>query len=153
TRFGTWRPTCFTSPTSAATGEFHRQARLLLPPKRRGSRQRRQTSDLPIRQPPRKGNDPTREVSMDLEAKQHELEVLRARVRRIEDDLASATSEHNWPPRGYYAAYYATTGFMLGIFGAATSLLVNVIAAPIAGKNPLELIRIYLTFPLGEQAL
>ena len=29
----------------------------------------------------------------------------------------------------------------------------NVICAPIAGKTPLELIRIYLTFPLGEKAL
>ena len=27
------------------------------------------------------------------------------------------------------------------------------IGAPIAGKNPLELIRVYLTFPLGESAL
>ena len=42
---------------------------------------------------------------------------------------------------------------MLGIFGAMTSLLVNVICAPIAGKTPLELIRVYLTFPLGEKAL
>jgi hypothetical protein len=33
------------------------------------------------------------------------------------------------------------------------SLLFNVIGAPIAGKSPLELIRIYLTFPLGGQAL
>lgn len=42
---------------------------------------------------------------------------------------------------------------MLGIFGAMTSLLANVVCAPIAGKTPLELIRIYLTFPLGEKAL
>ena len=33
------------------------------------------------------------------------------------------------------------------------SLLFNVIGAPIAGKTPLELIRVYLTFPLGERAL
>lgn len=33
------------------------------------------------------------------------------------------------------------------------SLLFNVIGAPIAGKTPLELIRVYLTFPLGEKAL
>ena len=42
---------------------------------------------------------------------------------------------------------------MLGIFGAMASLLFNVIGAPIAGKTPLELIRVYLTFPLGEKAL
>uniref|UniRef100_A0A7C2JYY5 Uncharacterized protein n=1 Tax=Schlesneria paludicola TaxID=360056 RepID=A0A7C2JYY5_9PLAN len=33
------------------------------------------------------------------------------------------------------------------------SLLANVIGAPTAGKSPLELIRVYLTFPLGEKAL
>ena len=58
-----------------------------------------------------------------------------------------------WQASGYYAAYYATAGFLLGTFGAMASLLFNVIGAPIAGKSPLELIRIYLTFPLGEQAL
>ena len=54
-----------------------------------------------------------------------------------------------WQPSGYYTAYYATAGFLLGSFGAMASLLFNVIGAPIAGKSPLELIRIYLTFPLG----
>ena len=58
-----------------------------------------------------------------------------------------------WQPSGYYTAYYATAGFLLGSVGAMASLLFNIIGAPIAGKSPLELIRIYLTFPLGEQAL
>ena len=42
---------------------------------------------------------------------------------------------------------------MLGGAGALTSLMLNVIGAPLFGKYPLELIRVYLTFPLGEQAL
>ena len=58
--------------------------------------------------------------------------------------------QHGWQASGYYTAYYATAGFLLGIFGAMASLLFNVIGAPIAGKTPLELIRVYLTFPLGE---
>jgi hypothetical protein len=58
-----------------------------------------------------------------------------------------------WPPQNFYPEYYATTGFILGMVAAAASLLINVIGAPIAGKSPLELIRIYLTFPLGERAL
>ena len=33
------------------------------------------------------------------------------------------------------------------------ALLANVVLAPMAGKHPLELIRVFLTFPLGEQAL
>ncbi len=85
--------------------------------------------------------------------KQQELLELRDRVRALESELAVAETHQHWPPQGFYLEYYATTGFMLGMFAAAMSLLVNVIGAPIAGKSPLELIRVYLTFPLGERAL
>ena len=54
---------------------------------------------------------------------------------------------------GYYTAYYATTGFLLGGVAAMTSLLFNVIGSLAFDKNPLELIRVYLTFPMGEEAL
>lgn len=90
---------------------------------------------------------------MDIPAKKKELSQLRDQVRRLEDELLQAEPAQQWQPPKYYPAYHATTGFLLGIFGAAASLLVNVIGAPIVGKNPLELIRIYLTFPLGAQAL
>ena len=56
-------------------------------------------------------------------------------------------------PKGYYLAYYATTGFMLGIFGAMSSLIFNVVGSTFFDKHPLELIRVYLTFPLGDKAL
>jgi hypothetical protein len=42
---------------------------------------------------------------------------------------------------------------VLGLCGAATSLLFNVVGSLVVGQHPLELIRIYLTFPLGESAL
>lgn len=87
------------------------------------------------------------------QAKQNELDSLKARVQELESELAQSESAVDWPPKGFYAEYYATTGFILGIFGAAMSLLVNVIGAPIVGKSPLELIRVYLTFPLGDKAL
>ncbi len=85
--------------------------------------------------------------------KVQELEELRTRVRELETQVEAEKTAGQWPPKGFYAEYYATTGFILGMFGAAMSLLVNVIGAPIAKKSPLELIRIYLTFPLGEKAL
>lgn len=91
-------------------------------------------------------------MSADLR-KIQELDELRARVRQLEAELQSESTGGQWPPKGFYSEYYATTGFILGMFGAAISLLVNVIGAPMAGKSPLELIRIYLTFPLGENAL
>lgn len=90
-------------------------------------------------------------MSSDLDGKYAELEKLRARVRELEAELENERPA--WAPHGTYSAYDATAGFLLGMFGAAASLLVNVIGAPIAGKSPLELIRVYLTFPLGEQAL
>ncbi len=90
---------------------------------------------------------------MDVQTKQQELERLRAQVQELEDQFSREAAEQGWQATGYYTAYYATAGFMMGIFGAMASLLFNVIGAPIVGKSSLELIRIYLTFPLGAQAL
>jgi hypothetical protein len=80
-----------------------------------------------------------------------ELEELRRRVAALEREIA-APPEH-WQATGYYAAYYATTGFILGMFGAAASLLFNIVGSLIVNQHPLKLIQVYLTFPLGEKAL
>jgi len=88
-----------------------------------------------------------------LGTKRRELEELQARVRQLEVEIAAQAPQGQWPPRGFYGAYYANSGFMLGLFASMASLLVNVIGAPLAGRSPLELIRVYLTFPLGEHAL
>lgn len=88
-----------------------------------------------------------------LEAKKRELAELQARVRQLEDDIATVEWGGEWPPRSFYLAYYANSGFMLGGIAAVVSLLVNMLGAPLAGKSPLELIKVYLTFPLGERAL
>ena len=92
---------------------------------------------------------------MDLEIKRQELEELRQRTAELEQELASGGDggEAQWPPQGFYGMYYATTGFMLGALGATVSLVVNALLAPLAGKSPLELIKVYLTFPMGERAL
>lgn len=90
----------------------------------------------------------------DVARKQAEIEELRERVRQLEAELSAAGEQPApWPPAGFYWEYYATTGFLLGMLGAMSSILINVIGAPIAGKSPLELVRIYLTFPLGARAL
>lgn len=89
---------------------------------------------------------------MEQSSKQREFEELKARIHVLEEELADIATPH-WQPGEYYPAYQATAGFLLGMLGAGAAMLVNVIGAPIAGKHPLELIRVYLTFPLGAKAL
>jgi hypothetical protein len=93
---------------------------------------------------------------MDRDAKLREIAELRERIGRLEaelTDIDTAAGAGGWKPSGYYATYYATAGFMLGMFGAVASLLVNIIGAQLMGMFPLKLISVYLTFPLGERAL
>ena len=89
---------------------------------------------------------------MDTQAKKSELAELKQRVADLESQIAAETDYKPFSPEGYYTAYFATTGFMLGIFGATTSLLFNVVGSVLTGRHPLEIIRSYLTFPLGDQA-
>ncbi len=89
---------------------------------------------------------------MDLSQKLRRIDELREELTVLENEVAAA-QQTSWPPEGFYGSYYATTGFMLGGIGAVTSLLANVVAAPVVGKSPLELIKVFLTFPFGERAL
>lgn len=69
------------------------------------------------------------------------------------DLYSEGLAQPSWPPKEYYTAYHIMAGMVLGFLGATTSLLVNVVGAAMVNKHPLELIRVYLTFPLGERAL
>lgn len=90
-------------------------------------------------------------MATDPAAKARELASLRERVAELEAELEPAATA--WQAQGFYAAYYATTGFILGSFGAAASLLFNIVGSTLIGQHPLKLIQVYLTFPLGEKAL
>jgi hypothetical protein len=90
---------------------------------------------------------------MDREAKQRELEQLREAVRRLERELAPESLRPEWPPREYYFTYHVLGGFVLGMAGALTSLVFNVVGSSLIGQDALQLIRVYLTFPLGDAAL
>jgi hypothetical protein len=80
-----------------------------------------------------------------------ELEQLRSRVGALELELHGRPP--HWQATGFYGAYYATAGFVLGMFGAVTSLTLNVVGSLLFEQHPLRLIQVYLTFPLGERAL
>lgn len=91
----------------------------------------------------------------DRADREKRLAELRTQVAELEAELSRPGNgpPPQWQATGYYTAYYATTGFILGGIAAMSSLLVNVVGALVFGKQPLELIRVYLTFPMGEQAL
>lgn len=89
---------------------------------------------------------------MNQEALIRELATLRERIEEIEGQLAKPSALDRLRPKGMYPAYDVTAGCVLGMFGAATSLLFNVIGSLVVGQHPLQIIRVYLTFPMGEQA-
>ena len=92
----------------------------------------------------------------DVAAKHKRLAELQAEAARLEAEVeaeAFAEGGRDWAKRGYYLTYYATAGFFLGMVAALTSLMFNIVGATVAGKDPLQLIRVYLTFGLGSQAL
>lgn len=91
--------------------------------------------------------------SLQTAKKRQALEDLRRQVAALEAELAASGDDSQWHPEKFYSAFYATVGFMLGGVAAMASLLLNVVGSTIAGKHPLEIIRVYLTFPLGDQAL
>ena len=88
---------------------------------------------------------------MSREAKLQELQNLRKRVRELEGELERLDAPE-WPPRDFYAVYAVLTGFVLGGVAAATSLIFSVIGSLLHGLHALQLIRVYLTFPLGSEA-
>src|SRR5262249_46782905 len=90
---------------------------------------------------------------MNREGKQRQLEQLQAQVKQLEAELEHEQAAGQWPPRSYYTAYHALAGFVLGMFGATTSLLFNIVGSLLVGQHALQLIRVYLTFPLGAPAL
>ena len=71
----------------------------------------------------------------------------------------AARAKPAWAPQGSYFAYEVLAGTVLGLFGALVSLVFNIVGAlvvpPPAGlaPDPLNLIRVYLTFPMKDAAL
>ena len=74
-------------------------------------------------------------------------------IRKLEAAPIDEAPAAGWPPDGYYMLWHILVGMMLGSIGALVSLAANVIGAPLFGERPLQLIRVYLTFPMGERAL
>lgn len=89
---------------------------------------------------------------LDREARRKEIDRLHAELRRLEAEIEPA-SQAAWPPPGYYTTFHVLVGMLLGFIGALSSLVFNIVGSLLVGQHPLQLIRVYLTFPLGEAAL
>lgn len=89
----------------------------------------------------------------EITNKRAELERLRKQIALLEGELAVSGTANDWTPSGYYTTYHVLAGMILGLIAASVSLIANVIGSAMFGKHPLELIRVYLTFPMGETAL
>jgi len=74
-------------------------------------------------------------------------------IRQLEMPDTDATEGPDWPPNQYYLLWHVVIGMLLGGFGALVSLLANAAGAPLFGQPALQLVRVYLTFPMGERAL
>ena len=84
--------------------------------------------------------------------RQQQIEHHRAEIRRLQEEARPATTS-SWPPSGFYLTWHVMVGMVLGVLAAAVSLSANLLAAPLFGHRPLDLIRAYLTFPMGARAL
>lgn len=96
---------------------------------------------------------PAPDALADKQARLAELQAEQARLAAEIDAEGFGQAAGEWARRGYYLTYYATAGFFLGMVAALVSLMFNIIGASIAGENPLQLIKVYLTFGLGSRAL
>jgi hypothetical protein len=88
---------------------------------------------------------------MDTHTRKRLVDEHLAAINKLEaQDSDQGTS---WPPEGFYLLWHVVIGAMLGTLGAMVSLLANILGAPLLGHRPLELIKVYLTFPMGGRAL
>jgi len=90
---------------------------------------------------------------MEREVKERELAKLKAAIRDLEVELGQLPPPQEpasaiWPPVQYYTAHYVLAGCVLGMLAACTSLLFNVVGSVLFDKDPLQLIRVYLSFAI-----
>lgn len=90
---------------------------------------------------------------MDRSTRRHKVEEHLEAIRQLESMELEGAEARTWPPSGYYLLWHIVIGMMLGGVAAVVSLVANVAGAPLFGEHPLQLIRVYLTFPMGERAL
>ena len=94
-------------------------------------------------------------MDQDRTTLEQRLEGLRTEVTTLEAQLTALNSErqHQLRSERSRTIYDLLVGMMLGSIGAGAALIFNVVGCVLMRLHPLQLIRVYLTFPLGEDAL
>jgi hypothetical protein len=88
------------------------------------------------------------------EEKLRRINDLQAELATLKRDVEVETdTTGDWPPKTFYWWYHITTGSILGGIGAIVSLLFNVIGSVLFDKHPFELIKVFMTFPMGGSAI
>jgi hypothetical protein len=90
---------------------------------------------------------------VDREARDRQVQEHLEAIRKLESAPHEGEADGAWPPNQFYLLWHVVIGMMLGFVGALVSLGANVAGAPLFGVEPLRLIRVYLTFPMGARAL
>jgi hypothetical protein len=85
------------------------------------------------------------------DAVRRDLDRLRDEVARIEAQVSGAAAIE--VPARLLLLYNLVAGLSAGCVAAAGSLLFNIVGALVVNQHPLEIIRVYLTIPIGERAL
>ncbi|MCB1037897.1 MAG: hypothetical protein KDD47_28945 [Acidobacteria bacterium] len=91
---------------------------------------------------------------MDARTRQKLIEQHQEAIHALErEPLTEADAGSSWPPSQFYLLWHVVVGMALGGVASLVSLGANAIGAPLFGRRPMELIRVFLTFPMGERAL
>lgn len=98
------------------------------------------------------GTGPTQQTETQTrrDALHRDLDRLYGEIGAIETELVGL---RGFEPMAGGPRAFLTTGLLLGIVAAATSLLFSIIGSLALGRHPLQLVRVYLSFILGERAL
>lgn len=84
---------------------------------------------------------------------QEHLDAISKLEREAATSEPSTDTPSTWPPQDYYLLWHIVVGMVLGTLGATVSLGFNVAGSLAIGQHPLKLIQVFLTFPMGQQAL
>jgi hypothetical protein len=91
-------------------------------------------------------------VDEDKQALQQEIDQHKNAISALESRIqAMEARPESWPE--FYFVYYCVAGLMIGVIGALTSFLFNVVGSMIVHQDPMQLIRVFGTFFVGEEAL